>query len=98
MGTVLQMAHEKMAYTLSDRGTYLAYKPKIDSVIVFQGDPSLYNPYGVIAVNPAKHTTVDYIRAMAFIGWLTSPVCQKMIAEYKKGGDVLFHPDAIPLN
>ena len=98
MGTVLQMAHEKIAYTLSDRGTYLAYKPKIDSVILLEGDPALYNPYSVIAINPAKHTTVDYIRAMAFIGWLTSPVCQKMIAEYKKGGDVLFHPDAIPLN
>ena len=98
MGTVLQMAHEKMAYTLSDRGTYLAYKPKIDSVILLEGDPNLYNPYGVIAVNPAKHTTVDYVRAMAFIGWLTSPICQQMIAKYKKGGDVLFHPDAIPIN
>jgi len=97
MGTVLQMAHEKMAYTLSDRGTYLAYKPKIDSVIVSEGDPVLYNPYGVIAVNPAKHKKIDYIRAMAFIGWLTSPECQKMIAGFKKGGDVLFHPDAIQI-
>lgn len=98
MGTVLQMAHEKMAYALSDRGTYLAYKPKIDSVILSEGDPVLYNPYTVIAVNPAKHKSVDYIRAMAFIGFITSPMCQQMIAEFKKGGDVLFHPDALPLN
>ena len=98
MGTVLQMAHEKMAYTLSDRGTYLAYRSKIDSVIVSEGDPFLFNPYGVIAVNPAKHPNTNYIRAMAFIGWLTSLECQKMIAIFKKGGEVLFHPDAIPLN
>ena len=97
MGTVLQMAHEKMAYTLSDRGTYLAYRSKIDSVIISEGDPVLYNPYGVIAVNPAKHPNTNYIRAMAFIGWLTSQECQKMIAEFKKGGEVLFHPDAIPI-
>ena len=97
MGTVLQMAHEKMAYTLSDRGTYLAYRSKIDSVIVSEGDPVLYNPYGVIAVNPTKHPNTNYIRVMAFIGWLTSPECQKMIAEFKKGGEVLFHPDAIQI-
>jgi len=95
MGTVLQMAHEKMAYTLSDRGTYLAYKTKIDLVIISEGDPDLHNPYGVIAVNPAKHPHVNYVKAMALIGWLTSPECQQMIAEFKKGGEVLFHPDVI---
>ena len=95
MGTVLQMAHEKMAYTLSDRGTYLAYKKKIDLVIISEGDSDLHNPYGVIAVNPAKQPHVKYIKAMALIGWLTSPECQNMIADFKKGGEVLFHPDAI---
>ena len=95
MGTVLQMAHEKMAYTLSDRGTYLAYKTKIDLVVISEGDPDLHNPYGVIAVNPAKHLHVKYIKAMALIGWLTSPECQNMIAGFKKGGEVLFHPDVI---
>ena len=95
MGTVLQMAHEKMAYTLSDRGTYLAYKTKIDLVIISEGDPELHNPYGVMAVNPAKHPHVNYVKAMALIGWLTSPECQQMIAEFKKGGEVLFHPDVI---
>ena len=94
MGTVLQMAHEKMAYTLSDRGTYLAYRSKINSVIISEGDPILYNPYGVIAVNPAKHPNTNYIRAMAFIGWLTSPECQRMIADFKKDGELLFHTDA----
>ena len=97
MGTVLQMAHEKLAYTISDRGTFLAYRPKIDLVIISEGDAMLYNPYGVIAVNPARHPQVNYVKAMALIGWLTSPECQKMIAEFKKGGEVLFHPDAIPV-
>jgi len=97
MGAVLQMAHDKMAYTLADRGTYVAYKPKIDSVIISEGDPLLYNPYGVIAVNPARHPQVNYIKAMTFIGWLTSPECQKLISQFKKEGEVLFYPDAIPL-
>ena len=97
MGTVLQMAHEKLAYTISDRGTFLAYRPKIDLVIISEGDNALYNPYGVIAVNPARHPQVNYVKAMALIGWLTSPECQKMIGEFKKGGEVLFHPDAIPV-
>ena len=97
MGTVLQMAHEKLAYTISDRGTYLAYRPKIDLIIISEGDPSLYNPYGVIAVNPARHPQVNYVKAMALIGWLTSPECQKMIGQFTKEGEVLFHPDAISL-
>jgi len=97
MGTVLQMAHEKIAYTFSDRGTYLAYRSKIGLVIISEGDPILYNPYGVIAVNPARHPHVNYVKAMALIGWLTSPECQRMIAQFKKGGEILFHPDAIPL-
>ena len=96
MGTVLQMAHEKRAYTLSDRGTYLAYRPKIDLIIISEGDRALYNPYGVIAVNPAKHPHVKYLNAITFIGWLTSPECQEMIGQFKKGGEVLFYPDAIP--
>ena len=97
MGTVLQMAHEKLAYTISDRGTFLAYRPKIDLIVISEGDTNLYNPYGVIAVNPALHPQVDYVKAMTLIGWLTSPECQKMIGEFKKGGEVLFHPDALPV-
>lgn len=97
MGTVLQMAHEKGAYTISDRGTFLAYRSKIDLSIMSEGDPVLYNPYGVIAVNPARHPHVNYVKAMALIGWFTSPECQKIIAAFKKGGEVLFYPDAIPV-
>ena len=95
MGTVLQMAHEKLAYTISDRGTFLAYHSKIDLIIISEGDTNLYNPYGVIAVNPSRHPQVKYVKAMTLIGWLTSPKCQKMIGEFKKGGEVLFHPDAL---
>jgi tungstate transport system substrate-binding protein len=97
MGTVLQMAHEKLSYTISDRGTFLAYRPKIDLIIISEGDTNLYNPYGVIAVNPALYPQVKYVEAMTLIGWLTSPECQKMIGEFKKGGEVLFHPDAVPV-
>ena len=97
MGTVLQMAHEKGAYTISDRGTFLAYRSKIDLTIISEGDPGLYNPYGVIAVNPARHPHVNYVRAMSLIGWFTSPECQKIIAAFKKEGEVLFYPDAIPV-
>lgn len=96
MGAVLQIAHDKMAYALADRGTYVAYKSKIDSVVISEGDPILYNPYGVIAVNPARHPQVKYIEAMTFIGWLTSPECQKLIGNFKKEGEVLFYSDAIP--
>lgn len=97
MGAVLQMAHDKMAYTLADRGTYVAYKSKIDSIILSEGDPALHNPYGVIAVNPARHPQVNYIKAMAFIGWLTSPECQRLISTFKQQGEVLFYPDAVPV-
>ena len=96
MGTVLQMAHEKLAYTISDRGTFLAYRQKIDLIVISEGDTNLYNPYGVIAVNPALHPQVKYVKAMTLIGWLTSPECQKMIGEFKKEGEILFHPDAVP--
>ncbi len=99
MGEVLIMAHEKGAYTLTDRGTYLAFQKegKIDLPILFEGDPTLFNPYGIIAVNPDRHPSVNYIMAMALIGWVTSPEGQRIIAVYGKGkyGDPLFYPDAI---
>ncbi len=97
MGEVLTMANEKRAYTLADRGTYLAYSGKIDLPILSEEDPLLYNPYGIIAVNPVRHPHVKYVRAMALIGWVTSPEGQRIIGEYKKFGEVLFHPLAIPV-
>ena len=98
MGPVLTMANEKQAYALSDRGTYLAYGGKIGLKILCEGDPILNNPYGVIAVNPAKFPHVKYVYAMAYIGWLTSPEGQKIIREFGKDrfGQPLFIPTAIP--
>ena len=95
MGDTIVTANEKLGYTIADRGTYLAFKNKIDLVIVYEGDNILYNPYGIIAVNPAKYSHTNYVMAMAFIGWVTSVEGQKIIREYKKFGEVLFKPLAI---
>jgi tungstate transport system substrate-binding protein len=96
MGATLQIADEKRSYTISDRGTYLAYKDKIQMEILVEGDiRRLANPYGIIAVNPAEHPHANYIYAMALIGWVTSVEGQKIIAEYRRFGESLFHPSAI---
>ncbi len=94
MGPVLQMAFDKKGYTLADRGTYLAYEGKIDSVILLEGDKTLFNPYGIIAVNQEKHPKANYELAKKFIDFVTGPVGQKIIAEYKINGKQLFFPDA----
>ncbi|MFH1624492.1 MAG: substrate-binding domain-containing protein [Pseudomonadota bacterium] len=100
MGGVLVMAHEKDAYTLTDRGTYLAFsaRKEINLPVLFEGDPILFNPYGIIAVNPAKHPQVNYVKAMALIGWVTSRQGQKIIREFGKDrfGKPLFIPVAVP--
>jgi tungstate transport system substrate-binding protein len=99
MGEVLTMAYEKGAYTLTDRGTYLAFQKggKINLPILFEGDPTLFNPYGIIAVNPARHPSVNYVMAMALIGWVTSQEGQRIIADFgkEKYGAALFYPDVI---
>ncbi len=95
MGAVLQMADNKQAYTMADRGTFIAYEDKIDLVIVFEGDKALYNPYGIIAVNPEKHEGVNFDLAKKFIDYVTGPEGQKIIGDYKKKGKQLFFPDAI---
>jgi tungstate transport system substrate-binding protein len=94
MGPVLQMAFDKKGYTLADRGTFLAYEGKLDLVIVLEGDKSLFNPYGIIAVNPKKHPTTKYDLAEKFINYVTGPEGQKIIADYKINGKQLFFPDA----
>ena len=94
MGAVLKIASEKQAYTLTDRGTYIAYEDKIDLPIVFQGDKVLFNPYGIIAVNPKKHSSAQYELAKKFIDFVTGPQGQKIIGDYKKKGKQLFYPDA----
>ena len=92
-----RIANEKRAYTLTDRGTWLATKDKdrLDMVILLEGDPDLFNQYGVMAVNPQKHKHVKYSEAMTFINWLVSKEGQQAIAAYKdKNGNALFIPDA----
>jgi tungstate transport system substrate-binding protein len=92
-----RVANEKRAYTLTDRGTWLAAKDKdkLDMAVVLQGDPILFNQYGVMAVNPEKHKHVKYKEAMQFIDWLISPQGQKDIAAFKdKHGNELFVPNA----
>lgn len=100
MGSVLTMATQQDGYTLADRGTYLSMKADIDLTILVQGPieggPELLsNPYGVIAVNPAVHDTVNYDLAMAYIGYLTSPAAQKTIENYEVNGEQLFYPEAL---
>lgn len=94
MGPVLQMAFDKKGYALADRGTFLAYEGKTDLVILFEGDKALFNPYGIIAVNPKKHQGVKYDLAKKFIDYITGPEAQKIIADYKINGKQLFFPDA----
>lgn len=96
MGEVIVMSDNLGGYTLADRGTWLSMKRKVGLQILVEGDPVLFNPYGVIAVNPAKHPHANYDGAMAFIAWLTSREGQQLIANFKVDGDVLFFPDAVP--
>ena len=92
MGATLAIASDKQAYTLADRGTYLAYRSKLELAIVHEGDPLYDNPYSVIAVHPQRHPHVKYVLAMTFIGWLTSVEGQHLISSYRQHGQVLFHP------
>ncbi len=94
MGDTLRVASEKQAYTLSDRGTYLSMKQKLALEVLVEGDPALFNQYGVMAVNPEKHKGVNFDGAMAFIEYMTSPETQEKIGAYKKYGEQLFTPNA----
>jgi tungstate transport system substrate-binding protein len=94
MGKTLQIANEVDGYTMTDRGTWLAYQSKLDIVLLFEDDPPLFNPYGIIAVNPAKHPDANYEGASKLIKWMTSPKAQKMIGEFKIKGQQLFVPSA----
>jgi len=100
MGKTLTFADEKRAYTLADRGTYLEYKygkqPAVELDILCEGDPLLFNPYGIIPINPKKYPHVKFDLADQFAKWLVSPKVQAMIARYKIQGKQAFYPDAIP--
>jgi len=94
MGQVLTMAQELHAYTLSDRATYVAYRAKTGLVISVEGDEKMFNPYGIIAVNPARHRGVNYKGAMQLIKWITSPAGQQRISAFRLDGQQLFFPVA----
>lgn len=92
MGDTLRVANEKKAYTIVDRATYLSLKDKLDLKIVIQGDPLLFNQYGVMAVNPEKHPHVQYRQALQFIEFITSVKGRELTDAFKIGGETLFFP------
>jgi tungstate transport system substrate-binding protein len=94
MGAALNTAAASNAYVMSDRGTWISFKNKSDLVIAVEGDKRLFNQYGVMLVNPAKHPTVKKELGQQFIDWLVSPEGQKAIADYKINGEQLFYPNA----
>jgi tungstate transport system substrate-binding protein len=94
MGEVLSMAAEMQAYTLTDRATYAAYRAKTGLIIAVEGDPKMFNPYGIIAVNPAKYKDINYKGAMQLIDWITSTEGQNRIAQFRVDGQQLFFPSA----
>lgn len=97
MEATLRIAHEKEAYTLTDRGTFLAVGGQLDLAPVFEGDARLDNPYSISVVNPARHGHVKYLAAMRLLAWLTGPEGQSLIGAFRKEGEILFHPTAVPL-
>jgi tungstate transport system substrate-binding protein len=94
MGPSLNTASSMNAYLLADRGTWLNFKNRGDLAILVEGDQKLFNPYGVMLVNPAKHPHVKKAEGEAFINWITSPEGQAVIAGYRIGGEQLFFPSA----
>ena len=94
MGSVLTMTNEIKGYTLTDRGTYLSMKHNLDLQILVEGDPELYNPYGIIAVNPERHNNLNINGALSFIDFITSEKGQDLINNFKMNGDQLFFGNA----
>jgi tungstate transport system substrate-binding protein len=94
MGAALNMASATNAYLLTDRGTWLAFKNRGELAVLTEGDRRLFNQYGVMLVNPAKHANVKAKDGQAFIDWLISPQGQRTITEYRVGGEQLFFTNA----
>ena len=95
MGPALNMASSSGAYVLTDRGTWLNFKNRGDLKVLVEGDQRLFNQYGVMLVNPAKHPHVKAADGQKFVDWITSPAGQGAIASYKIGGEQLFFPNAV---
>ncbi|MEM8753323.1 MAG: substrate-binding domain-containing protein, partial [Pseudomonadota bacterium] len=94
MGATIRIATQMNAYVMTDRATWLAYADKGDHRIVFEGDPRLFNQYGVIAVNPERHPHVNHRGAEDLIDWLLGPEGQAAIAAFRVEGEQLFFPNA----
>ncbi|MDH3672659.1 MAG: substrate-binding domain-containing protein [Gammaproteobacteria bacterium] len=95
MGRTLQIASELAGYTLADRGTWLAMRDKLSLQVLVEGDTRLFNPYGIIAVNPARYPDINYPGAMALIAWLTSVDGQAIVRNFEIDGQPLFKPLAV---
>jgi tungstate transport system substrate-binding protein len=98
MGPTLNVASGMGAYTLTDRGTWLSFRNRGDLVVLVEGDPQLFNQYGVIQVNPARHPHVKQEAARRFVDWIVSPAGQAAIAAYTINGEQLFFPNAARTN
>jgi len=94
MGPALNIAASSGAYALADRGTWLNFRNRADLAVLVEGDTRLFNQYGVMVVNPAKHPHVKVQDAQKFVDWVVSPVGQAAIANYRIGGEQLFFPNA----
>ena len=94
MGPALNIAASSGAYVLADRGTWLNFKNRADLAVLVEGDTRLFNQYGVMVVNPARHPQVKQAEAQKFVDWIVSPAGQNAIAAYKIGGEQLFFPNA----
>lgn len=94
MGPALNIGSSANAYVLTDRATWLSFKNRGELVVLVEGDTRLFNQYGVMVVNPAKHPQVKVAEAQKFVDWIVSPAGQASIASYKIGGEQLFFPNA----
>ena len=94
MGPALNIASSSGGYVLADRGTWLSFKNWGDLTVLVEGDKRLFNQYGVMLVNPAKHPQTKVVEGQKFVDWVVSPSGQQIIASYKIGGEQLFFPNA----
>ena len=95
MGPALNIAASSGGYVLTDRGTWLSFKNRADLTVLVEGDTRLFNQYGVMVVNPARHPQTKVAEAQKFVDWVTSPAGQGAIAAYRIGGEQLFFPNAV---
>ena len=96
MGEVLTMAGELQACTLTDRATFIAYRARTGLAVMVEGDKRMFNPYGIIRVNPARHPGLNEKGARLLADWLTSPEGQRKIGQFRVDGQQVFFPSALP--